>query len=137
MPGPAKSSRHLKILKGTLQPSRDAPEGAALSPVDSAPPRPAWLNNPDAVREFDRLAPLLLANKILTDGNVGVFVQMCALHGRLVAMWTEGTTPSAAMLSTYRALCNALGLLGMKLPAAGGKPNWFADHAKRLHRSRP
>ncbi len=136
MPGPSKTPRHLRLLKGTLQPSRDTPAGPALPAVDSAPIRPAWLKNPDAILEFDRLAPLLLANKLLTDGNVGVFTQMCALHGRLVAMWTEGTTPSAAMLSTYRALCNALGLLGMKLPAAGARPNWFADHAKRLS-SRP
>ena len=121
----------LKLLAGTSRPDRAAPEGSALPALDGVPPAPGWMTNPHARREWRRLAPILTANKLLTAGNLGIFVQLCALQGRLVETWVDGATPTAALLMTHRAHCVSLGLLGMTpLPAA--KPgNAFTNNKRR------
>lgn len=125
----ARRPDHLKLLAGTARADRAAPETAALPPIGDAPPAPDWLPNAFAANEWRRLAPVLVANKLLNDGNLNVFAQLCALHGRLVQLWTAGATPTAAMISAFRALSGELGLLSMSLPAAKPK-NRFARHAR-------
>lgn len=120
----------LKLLAGTSRPDRAAPEGSALPALDGVPPAPGWMKNPHARREWRRLAPVLTANKLLTAGNLGIFVQLCALQGKLVETWAAGETPTAALVNAYRLLCNELGLSGMALPAHVNKPNRFSNNAK-------
>jgi hypothetical protein len=117
----------LKLLRGTHRgEAGEAAEGPALPAVDAAPPPPAWLREPEALREWHRLAPLLVANRLLHAGNVGLLAQACAVHGRLARTWQEGGTPPAALVAAYRMLCNSLGMLGWQAP--GSAQNRFADH---------
>lgn len=127
----ARKPDYLKLLAGTARGDRVAPTTPALPPLRGVPAAPPWLTNLDAVKEWHRLAPVLTVNRLLTPGNVGLFAQMCALHGRLVEMWTGGATPTAALISAYRALCNELGLSSMTLPAPADKPNRFLTNFKR------
>ena len=122
----------LKLLSGTSRPDRAAPEGPALPALDGVPPAPDWLKkNSHAFREWQRLAPLMVANKLLHTGNLGLFVQCCAIYGRLAEIWASGDTPAASLLATHRAHSVSLGLLGMTpLPAA--KPgNKFTNNKRR------
>lgn len=127
----ARRPDHLKLLAGTARPDRAAPATPALPAIEAVPPPPPWMTNLHAVKEWNRLAPVLVACKLLNAGTVGLFAQMCAVHGRLVQMWAEGSTPTAALLSAYRALCNELGLSSMTLPAAVDKSNRFLNIGKR------
>lgn len=122
MPGPAKTPRHLKLVKGTLQKSRDPGPGPSLPMLDSLPLPPVWMRkNVHAVREWRRLGPYLIANRLLGEGQLSAFATMCALYGRNVDTFSRGLTPTAAHLSAYRALCGSLGVLAMNL--AQPKPN--------------
>jgi hypothetical protein len=135
MPGPAKSPRTLRLLKGTLQRCRDDAPEMGLPMIDGVPTPPSWMTNLDAVKEFQRLAPILAANRLLTQGNVPILGQYCAMHGRLVEMWAAKMTPTASFLNAFRAFANGLGLTSMRLPAVPTtKPNIFAENAKRRHR---
>ena len=113
----ARKHDHLKLLAGTARPDRAVREGPALPLFAAPPPPPAWLANIDALSEWHRLAPLLVANRLLTAGNIALFGQLCALHGRLVEMWRTGDLPHAAHLAALRSLSNALGLLSISVPA--------------------
>lgn len=119
----------LKLLAGTARADRAAPATPALPAIDTTPNPPLWLTNVDAVKEWRRLSPILVANHLLHQGNVSLLGQLCALHGRLVEMWTGGATPTAALLSAYRGLYNAMGLSSMALQApADPKTNRFLRH---------
>lgn len=126
----ARKAPHLKLLSGTSRPDRVLPAGVSLPPLDVSPEPPDWLPNAHAVREWNRLLPVMMANRLLNAGNVGLFAQMCALHGHLVTAWATGEAPTAAMISTHRATCAALGLLGMTLPEPAAKPNVFSNNRR-------
>ncbi len=117
MPGPGKKPSHLKAISGTAQPCRAPVAGVELPPLEHVPLAPDWLPNAHAVREWDRLAPLLQANKLLTQADLGPLGQFCALHGKLVQLWAAGESPTGHMLQQYRAIGNDFGLS----PVARGK----------------
>ena len=119
------------MLHGTARPDRAAPHIAALPPIEGVPTAPEWLADPVAVREFDRLAPMLTSCKLLTAANVGLLAQMCAVHGWLAKAWASGQPPTAAMISSYRSLHVALGLTHLSVPAPASKPNRFLNLKRR------
>jgi len=121
----------LKLLANTARPDRAESAPLALPALDSVPPAPTWMTNLDSIREWQRLAPVLTVNRLLHEGNIAMLGQLCALHGRLVEMWTGGKTPTAALLSAYRGLCNTLGLSGMALAPPADKPNRFANNGTK------
>src|SRR6266513_5678352 len=113
MPGPAKAPAHLKLLRGThSRPPSVGSKTPALPVINVVPSAPAWLTNVDAVREWNRLAPVLTANRLLHAGNLGLLAQLCAVHGRLVQIWSSDGRANAALVATYRMLSNSLGMLG-------------------------
>lgn len=127
----ARKPDHLKLLTGTARADRVAPATPALPPIDAVPIPPAWLTNLEAVREWHRLAPVMVACKLLNTGNLQILVQVCALHGRLVEMWTAGATPTAALIMAFRKLSNDLGLTNIQTPTPAAKPNRFLVNRAR------
>lgn len=126
----ARKPPSLKLIAGTSRGDRAAPDGPALPAIDSVPPAPNWLPNAHATREWKRLAPVLVINRLLHAGNISAFAQLCALHGKLVSMWSAGETPNASLLSAYRGLSGELGLLSMSVPVMK-RDNRFTNNAKR------
>ena len=116
MPAPRKPG-HLKVVAGTDQPCRRAPEPVDLPLLDQMPSPPDWLPNAHAVREFERLAEILFNNRLLTEGGLMALGHLCALHGKLVQLWAAGESPTGHLLAQYRALVNDFGLT----PVAQGK----------------
>lgn len=118
MPGPGKKPASLKVIAGTDRKDRDAPADALNLPTLGEPPEPPdWLPNAHAVKEWKRLAPILVANKLLTDGGISALGQLCALHGKVVQLYAAGEAPNASMVSQLRNLMNDFGLT----PVAQGK----------------
>jgi phage terminase small subunit len=104
--------------------------------VTEVPSAPDWLPNAHAVKEWNRLAPILTANKLLTEAGLSALGQMCALHGKLVQLWSAGEAPVASMMTQYRNLANDFGLtpasLGKVKPVAETETgNKFAKNGKR------
>ena len=125
---------NLKVVAGTARPDRIAP--VIEMPTIDAPPAPDWMPNAHAVKEWDRLASILAANRLLTEASLSALGQMCALHGKIVQLYAAGESPNASLIAQYRALANDFGLT----PVAQGKvrphgeapaKNEFSNNGKR------
>ena len=78
---------------------------------------PKWIKNSHAKEEFNRLARILHANKLLTEACLSPLAMLCALHGEIVTKFAKKDAPTGHMLAQYRALVNDFGLT----PVAQGK----------------
>ena len=110
-----KKPHNLKVLDGSRQP--DSAPVIDLPVVQAVPEPPDWLPNAHAVKEWERLAPILHNVRLLTEGSLAPLGQMCALHGKIVQLYAAGESPNASMVAQYRALANDFGLT----PVAQGK----------------
>lgn len=135
MPGPGKKPAGLKVVAGTSRKDREV-DSVELPVIESVPAAPDWLPNAHAVKEWDRLAPILVANKLLTEAGTSALAHLCALHGKIVQLYAAGEAPVASMVSQYRNLINDFGLTPVaqgKVKSVGDKPesNQFARNGKR------
>lgn len=127
---------HLKSVAGTARADRGSNSVVDLPLVSAIPPAPDWMPNSHAVKEWDRLAPILVANKLLTEGGLSALGQLCALHGKVVQLYAAGESPNASLVGTLRNLMNDFGLTPVaqgKVTPSGkeGKENPFASNGKR------
>ncbi|WHZ20696.1 MAG: hypothetical protein OJF55_002845 [Rhodanobacteraceae bacterium] len=107
MPRPRKP-RNLRLIQGTTRADDDAGDTTTLPLAQGVPEPPDWLPNIHAVKEWRRLAPILHANKLLTDASLSTLAMLCAVHGMLVAAFAEGFLPQASTLAQFRMLSNDL-----------------------------
>jgi phage terminase small subunit len=136
MPGPGKKPAGLKVVAGTTRKDREPQSHVDLPVISAVPPAPDWLPNAHAVKEWDRLAPVLVANKLLTEGSLSPLGNLCALHGKMVQLWAAGEAPVASMVAQYRNLINDFGLTPVaqgKVKAVPDKPegNAFTRNGRR------
>lgn len=136
MPGPGKKPGNLKVVSGTERKDRALAPSVDMPVISNVPSAPDWLPNAHAVKEWDRLAPILVANRLLTEGGVGPLGNLCALHGKMVQLWAAGEAPVASMIAGYRNLINDFGLTPVaqgKVRPMGEEPqkNKFAGNGRR------
>lgn len=136
MPGPGKKPSRLKVVAGTERKDRAPVAPVDLPTIADVPEPPDWLPNSHAQKEWRRLAPILVANKLLTEAGLSAFGHLCALHGKLVQLWAAGEAPVASMVSQYRNLINDFGLTPVaqgKVKPVGEEPakNKFSERGKR------
>jgi hypothetical protein len=110
MSGPAKRPEHLKLVSGTARDDR-VDENAIKLPILEVLPAPVdWLPNVHAVKEWERLMPILVANRIIAEADLSAFGHMCALHGKMVQLWAAGEAPTGHMMAQYNALASTFAL---------------------------
>ncbi len=136
MPGPGKKPATLKSISGTMRGGDAAKPANLLPPIADIPAPPDWLPNCHAVAEWNRLAPLLVANKLLTEGGLSPLGNLCAIHGKMVQLWAAGEAPVASMVAQYRSLINDFGLTpvsqGKVRPVSGeAQTNPFLKNGQR------
>lgn len=136
MPGPGKKPPGLKVVAGTERKDRKQEMAVDMPALSDVPPAPDWLPNAHAIKEWDRLAGILTANKLLTEGGLSSLGMMCALHGKIVQLYAAGEAPTASMAGTLRNLANDFGLTPVaqgKVKPVGeaDKGNKFASNGKR------
>ena len=137
MPGPGRKPASLKVVAGTTRKDRAPVAPAADLPVLSkVPPAPDWLPNAHAIKEWNRLAAILTANKLLTEGGLSALGMLCALHGKCVQLYAAGEAPTASMAGQLRNMVNDFGLTPVaqgKVKPVGNeeKGNKFAANGKR------
>ena len=129
MPQPRKPNR-IKDIVGSVK--ERTPE-VDLPPVDLAPEPPEWLPTAEAIAEWRRLVPILMANRLLSACDLPALGNYCALHGRIAEIWAAGLTPPSAILAQFVSLGNAFGLAPswrskVKPLDEGQKQNPFAKH---------
>lgn len=119
----------MKLISGTDQPCRRPAEPELELPlVDAVPDPPDWLPNMHALKEWNRLAPMLVANKLLTEAAIISLAHLCALHGKIVQLYSADEAPPASMIAQHRALSNDFGLtpaLRSKVTPSGSRSNRF------------
>lgn len=98
----------LKVISGTAGPG--AHSAVEIEPLRQVPDAPDWLKNEHALTEWRRLAPILVANGLLTEGGLMALAHLCGLHGEIVDCYERRLKPSAYAYSTYRALLGDFGL---------------------------
>lgn len=136
MPGPGKKPTGLKVVAGTERKDRKQEMAVDMPALSDVPPAPDWLPNAHAIKEWDRLAGILTANRLLTEGGLSSLGMMCALHGKIVQLYAAGEAPTASMAGTLRNLANDFGLTPVaqgKVKPVGeaDKGNKFAGNGKR------
>ncbi|UHQ21902.1 hypothetical protein LVB77_14630 [Lysobacter sp. 5GHs7-4] len=122
----SKRPHNLKVVAGTARPDRGGPPLVELPLVPDIPGPPDWLPNGHAIKEWERLAPILHANKLLTEAGLSTLGMLCALHGKIVQLYAAGEAPVASMVAQHRALSNDFGLT----PVAQGKVRPNGDTEK-------
>lgn len=126
----------LKALAGTTRANRVVEE-IELPILEQIPACPDWMPNAHAVKEWNRLVPILMGVKLLTQGTLGPLAHYCALHGKAIQLYAAGESPTASMLGTLRNMANDFGLTPVsqgKVKSAGGEPdkgNAFAGNGRR------
>lgn len=134
----------MKVIAGTARKDRDPPpetlktqgQSAEVGHEDETPAPPDWLPNAHAVKEWERLMPLLMKNRMLSEIGLSPLAMACALHGRIVQKFTAGETPTGHMMAQYINLLKLLGISdsgGGGGPAGGAQPkeNPFKRNARR------
>lgn len=124
---------HLRMIAGSRRP---AAPGADLPTLDRLPDPPDWLPNGHALREWQRLGPMLVANRLLSDAGLVAFGHYCALHGSLARLYEGGLAPTAAQVTALRQFAAEFGLTPTAAarvrPAPEGNPtNPFAKFGRR------
>lgn len=127
---------NLKLIEGTDRPDRAESIGVELPLVQELPSAPDWLPNAHAIKEWERLAPILFANRLLTEAGISALGVLCSLHGEIVDQWARRVTPTANLLAQYRSMVNDFGLTPVaqgKVKPLGKKDkgNRFASNGKR------
>lgn len=110
MPGPSRRPTVLKLLSGTARRDREPVVAVELPPVTAIPEPPDWLPNAHAVKEWHRLAPIMVVNRLVTEADLSSLGHLCAVHGKLVQLWSAGEAPSGHLVAQYRGLAGAFGL---------------------------
>src|SRR4051812_24207418 len=110
MPGPSKTPPSLKVISGTARADPAPERSVEVAPLADIPSPGDWLPNVHAVNEWRRLAPLLVANKLLAESDLSTFGHMCSLHGKMVQLWAAGEAPTGHLIAQYNALASAFGL---------------------------
>lgn len=136
MPGPGKKPASLKVVAGTDRKDRATVIAVDLPLITEVPAAPDWLPNAHAVKEWDRLAKILTANKLLTEGGLSALGMLCAMHGTIVQMYAAGMAPTASMAGTLQSMINDFGLTPVaqgkvKPSGAEEKTNKFAKNGQR------
>lgn len=136
MPGPNKKPTQLKSISGTDRPFRREDIEVDFEPLSDMPPHPHWLPNPHAVEMWNELGSILIANKILTNVSINAFAHLCAIHGKIVALWIAQETPPAAMYTIFNKLVDSFGIVPaamgkIKMPGMDKKKNPFDKHGKK------
>lgn len=136
-----KNDPNVAYLRGTNRPDRLSGD-TSISQIEELltdiPFPPTWLPNQWAVKEWMRLAPILIQMKLLTEGSLSSLAQLCALHGKIVQLYQAGEAPGASMLGTLRNLHNDFGLSPLaqgKVKPEGAKdepkPNSFSGRGRK------
>ena len=132
MPRPKKPNS-LKLLTGSRRIDKNT--GVELPTVDTLPSAPDWLPNSHAVDEFNRLARILHANKLLTEVGLSPLAVLAAIFGSIVQSYKDDRLPTGAIVAQYRAACGDFGLtpttVGKVTPTSEPKKeNRFANNGR-------
>jgi phage terminase small subunit len=96
-----KTSNHLKLVRGTAQPSRLNVAEIEAEPLADIPPAPEHLDV-HAIREWNRCATFLVRAQTLTELDLPALEDMCRLYGVIKKAYHAGMEVNAATETQLR-----------------------------------
>lgn len=96
-----KTSNHLKLVRGTAQPSRINPAEIEAEPLSDIPTAPEHLDV-HALREWKRCTTLLVQSQTLTELDLPALEDMCRLYGVIKKGYLAGMAVNAATETQLR-----------------------------------
>lgn len=100
-----------KALAGTAQKCRPAKEIANFQPLQLVPDPPSWLESDiRAISEWRRLAPLLIADKVLAEKDLQTLANLCLTQSRIMDSVANPLDFSPGLHAAYAKYASALGL---------------------------
>ena len=100
----------LKVISGTQRPDREPAQLEQVEVLETVPAPPDWLPNAHAKKEWERLAAILVDHRLLAAADLPAFAHLCAVHGKMVQLWSAGEAPTGHMVAQFNALAAAFGL---------------------------
>lgn len=130
-PGRTQKSAAALDLAGTARADRPRAESLPAIPLQYVPDPPTWLDEDvDAVKEWRRLAPLLVADGLLAEKDLQTLANLCRVQSKII----RGLDTKMVVHAVYARYASALGLAaGWRARAASGaapekpKTNPFED----------
>lgn len=104
-----KVPNHLKVVRGTDQPVRMQALEIEFEPLAEAPVAPDWLDIL-AKKYWDRIVPVLMAKKVLSEADLEALSVLCALYGKVRQAYTAGVDLSASLITQLRLYQTEFGL---------------------------
>ncbi len=126
-----------KIAKGETRPSRHLENVVEFPKVDEVPEPPSYVAQfPAGVNLWEEVAPVLFAQRVLSEPDVHALGHLCRLHGEIVDGYERRLSPTASMLSQLRMLFAEFGMTpaSRSRVASGkdpGKGNKFGSNGQR------
>lgn len=133
--GRRRNSKSKNQLVGQTRPCRNKGlETVVEFPIASkVPTSPDWLNE-EGKKLWKEVAPVLFAQKILTQADVYALTHLCNLHGVTIDGYKRRVQPTAADLAQLRLYFAEFGMTPSsrsKVTASGGKEkNKFGKNGK-------
>lgn len=130
-----KVPNHLKVVRGTDQPSRMQVLEVEFEPLEQAPEAPQWLDH--LAREYwVRIVPVLMAKKVLSEADLEALTVLCALYGKVRQAYSAGVELSASIITQLRLYQTEFGLTPVsrsKIAKSGddGKANRFGKNGQQ------
>lgn len=124
-----------KIAKGETRPSQLSANVLVFPTLEKAPAPPNWLNS-EGVVLWEKIAPLLFAQRVLSEVDLEAMAHLCQLHGEIVDGYRRRVLPTAAQLSQLRMYFSEFGLTPSSRTRVGptappDEKNRFSSNGKR------
>lgn len=103
---PARVARNVDRQSKVGTRSRDEIETDEVVSVEP----PDWLIGPEAVKEWERVLPLLMKARIMTEPDIAAFGTVCNLHADRIQTYRAGSKPKASETHEMRLLWSDLGM---------------------------
>jgi phage terminase small subunit len=99
--GQKPKSAKQKKAQGETRPCRLVADVVEFPTVEKIPEAPKWLNE-DGVELWNKMAPMLFNQKVLTHADLDALSHLCMLHGQIVKDYRRELQPTGANLQQLR-----------------------------------
>ena len=109
MRGPKPLPRNVVELRGNPGKRPLNEDEPVIQPITELPEPPRKLKL-EAKREWKRVIPYIIGNRLVGEESLSVLATYCTLHAAMVLAEKKGELPPAAYISQYRSLAGEFGL---------------------------
>jgi len=103
-------TKEQKLAIGETRPHKLPPDNILEFPVVAEVPAPPSWVNAEGKKLWQKMAPALFRQKVLTEADTSALAHLCQLHGQIVQGYRRKIPPTAADLSQLRMYFSEFGM---------------------------